>query len=452
MTQTTFHWERAVAVAPACSPLPAGPEEGNSLIFDLGRNSFQVSVLSCKGRQVQVLATGGYSDLGGDDLHLPICAWASDAILQETGVVAETDPVAYAALLKQAEVCKRELSLRDRSQLTLETPGLRWSGVLTQKAYGGIIFPLCQRMEGKAMEVLSQGGLCLEDIDRVIYLGDACRADQVRASLTRRWEKAQGEKRERLAREEAQRAEQVRRAEREAEEAEAKAQEAAAKAKAAQSEAEARLRAARETELRAEEVKAKTTPLSQSVTGGGSTASRTRPMSPRPAASAQAAQKRDLHRARTMLRSLRRKRHGFHVAGVLLFLVAQCSTAELQWLKRAIFTLIEGELPSPPDPGLSLRSGVAAAVTLPLFLWQFHHQQVSKSWGSERHGTKLVVWTIGAWGVHTTAKYLCRMFLLSGSDISELVAFTLLSLAHSLIAALLLPLVWSLAADGIDPA
>ena len=82
-------------------------------VFDLGGGTFDISILRLHQGVFEVLATGGDSALGGDDLDRAVATW----IMQQAGIADDADHAQMRRLLRDACAAKETLTLaefRDR--------------------------------------------------------------------------------------------------------------------------------------------------------------------------------------------------------------------------------------------------------------------------------------------------------------------------------------------------
>ncbi|KAF2347674.1 Heat shock protein 70 family [Trinorchestia longiramus] len=94
-------------------------ENRNILIFDFGGGTFDVSILTIKGKEYEVKATNGNSNLGGADLDTRFSEHLLREFLKKTGLDASRDPKALSKVRTAAELSKIRLStqLKDRIQI-----------------------------------------------------------------------------------------------------------------------------------------------------------------------------------------------------------------------------------------------------------------------------------------------------------------------------------------------
>src|SRR5215468_8564977 len=89
---------------------PSQRELRRLLVYDLGGGTFDVSIVQAQEGVVEVLASHGDTQLGGDDFDDLLLKHACDRFQQEHGVDLRVNLVARARLLRAVEAAKRHLS------------------------------------------------------------------------------------------------------------------------------------------------------------------------------------------------------------------------------------------------------------------------------------------------------------------------------------------------------
>ena len=80
------------------------------LVYDLGGGTFDVSIVQAQEGVVEVLASHGDTQLGGDDFDELLLKLVCDRFQQEHGVDLRANLVATARVLRAVEAAKRQLS------------------------------------------------------------------------------------------------------------------------------------------------------------------------------------------------------------------------------------------------------------------------------------------------------------------------------------------------------
>lgn len=151
--------------------------DGVHAIYDLGGGTFDVSILRLNKGVFEVMATGGDSALGGDDLDAAIAAW----LLAQAGVSVESDRGTLRHVLDQARVAKEALSSQDPVNIALELPGGGdWQGELSREQLAALVDPLIRRTINTCRRVVRDAGVRVDEIEDVVMVGGSTRALRVR--------------------------------------------------------------------------------------------------------------------------------------------------------------------------------------------------------------------------------------------------------------------------------
>ena len=146
----------------------------NYVIYDLGGGTFDVSILSFSQGVFEVLATGGHTALGGDDLDRLIVKWAKKSLNIET-----LDDNEYAHFLVAARKAKEALSDQDQVNLQLLENEL----TLDRATFESIIKVALDKTISVCKRVLRDAKLELDDIKNVVLVGGSTRSYAVQKAV-----------------------------------------------------------------------------------------------------------------------------------------------------------------------------------------------------------------------------------------------------------------------------
>ena len=158
-------------------------DRGIVAVYDLGGGTFDISLLRIKEGIFEVLATGGDTRLGGDDIDRAIADRIARRVLEETGADLLADPGAAGELAVACERAKRELSGAEEAGIAFENPGgltLSWCGTLTRGELEEIARPIAERTLGPCRGALADAGLAPGEVDEVALVGGSTRMPLVR--------------------------------------------------------------------------------------------------------------------------------------------------------------------------------------------------------------------------------------------------------------------------------
>lgn len=150
------------------------------LIYDLGGGTFDVSLLKMTEGVFEVLATGGNSALGGDDMDRQIMGW----LLKQAGL----NPKQLTAqqrthIARQAEAYKQALTHEDRVSVELDVAETQWQGVLTAEDLVQIVDPITRRTLSTCEQVMRDANIDISQLDEVIMVGGSTRMPVVQNAV-----------------------------------------------------------------------------------------------------------------------------------------------------------------------------------------------------------------------------------------------------------------------------
>jgi molecular chaperone DnaK len=174
---------------PTAAALAYGQSTGDReriAVYDLGGGTFDVTLLDLSGNVYEVLATGGDTSLGGDDVDMLIATKMAQYILQEHRVDARTDPTAWATLRARAEKLKHTLSDRDQASIELNDVARGDQGAFIPITFSMLraelevlAMPLVARTLETCRFSLETIGVGPRDLGRLILVGGATRMPMV---------------------------------------------------------------------------------------------------------------------------------------------------------------------------------------------------------------------------------------------------------------------------------
>ena len=146
----------------------------NYVIYDLGGGTFDVSILRFSQGVFEVLATGGHTALGGDDLDRLIVKWAKKQLNIDV-----LDDAEYAAFIVAARKAKEALS--DQSQVQFKA--LDHALALDRATFETIIQIALEKTISVCKRVLRDAKLSLNDIQNVVLVGGSTRSYAVQKAV-----------------------------------------------------------------------------------------------------------------------------------------------------------------------------------------------------------------------------------------------------------------------------
>ena len=159
------------------------------MVYDLGGGTFDVSIIEMGDGVQEVLATAGNNRLGGDDFDKRIIDWMVASFKTETGIDLSQDKVAMQRLKEAAEKSKIELSGVTTSNINLpfitadQTGPKHLDLTLSRAKFDELTADLVQSTMGPVKQALSDSGLSINEIDKVLMVGGSSRIPAVQDAV-----------------------------------------------------------------------------------------------------------------------------------------------------------------------------------------------------------------------------------------------------------------------------
>jgi len=171
-------------------------KDGLIAVYDFGGGTFDVSILKLHEGIFEVVATGGDTHLGGDDIDNLMIAIALDDIAGDLGEDVRGNGEAVQAVRKAVIEAKILLSSADSATLNVELPsGKRYLRQISREQFEGLIAGVIARTAAPCRLALKDAGLSAAQIDEVVLVGGSTRIPAVRALVDDLFEmKARGKK------------------------------------------------------------------------------------------------------------------------------------------------------------------------------------------------------------------------------------------------------------------
>lgn len=157
------------------------------LIYDLGGGTFDVSLLKMTEGVFEVLATGGNSALGGDDMDRQIMGW----LLTQAGL-SPKDLTAQQRthIARQAEAYKQALTHEDSVEVALDIANAQWQGRITSEDLVQIVEPITRRTLSTCEQVMRDANIDMSQLDEIIMVGGSTRMPVIQKAVAEFFDKA----------------------------------------------------------------------------------------------------------------------------------------------------------------------------------------------------------------------------------------------------------------------
>jgi molecular chaperone DnaK len=173
---------------------PSQQELQRMMVYDLGGGTFDVSIVQAQEGVVEVLASHGDTQLGGDDFDDLLLKNVCDRFQAEHEVDLRANLVSKARVLRAVEAAKRHLSYhpfaRIEEEFIAEKEGraLHLNLEISREQYEALIQPLLDRTMDCVQRALDDSHLTASQINKVVLVGGSTRTPRITEMLQQRLE------------------------------------------------------------------------------------------------------------------------------------------------------------------------------------------------------------------------------------------------------------------------
>lgn len=184
---------RRIINEPTAAALTYGYHEKEAdkkiLVFDLGGGTFDVTVMEIFEGSLEIIATAGASQLGGEDFTEALALWVLTHFGLDPHTVEDSQPLRYSRLLKECETAKVQLSTSEDADLRLPDeqgafPDDAPRVAINRSQFRVLAKDLIARMERPLLKAMADAQCGPEDVEDVILVGGATRMFLVNDYLT----------------------------------------------------------------------------------------------------------------------------------------------------------------------------------------------------------------------------------------------------------------------------
>jgi len=166
--------------------LDKADQEQTILVFDLGGGTFDVSLLEIGDGVVEVKATNGDNNLGGDDWDQALVDYLVQTFGSKNGIDLTKDKMAMQRIREAAEKAKIELSSSQSASINLpyitvdsEKNPLFMDETITRAQFQTMTATLLDRCKKPFQAVLKDAGIPIANIQSVVLVGGSTRMPAV---------------------------------------------------------------------------------------------------------------------------------------------------------------------------------------------------------------------------------------------------------------------------------
>ena len=177
---------------PTAAALSYGVDKDNDqkvMVYDLGGGTFDVSIIEMGDGVQEVLATAGNNRLGGDDFDQRVIDWIVGSFKVEQGIDLSGDKMAMQRIKEAAEKAKIELSGVTTAAINLPFITADATGpkhldmTLSRAKFNELTADLVEKTMGPVRQALSDSGLSIGEISKVLLVGGSSRIPAVQDAV-----------------------------------------------------------------------------------------------------------------------------------------------------------------------------------------------------------------------------------------------------------------------------
>ncbi len=177
---------------PTAAALAYGVDKENEqkiVVYDLGGGTFDVSVIEIGDGVQEVLATAGNNHLGGDDFDQRVINYLVNEFKRTDGTDLSSDKFAMQRLKDEAE--KAKIALSNSTSVNINIPYItadatgpkHMNTTLTRAKFNELTSDLVEATMGPLKQAISDSGLSLSEIDKVLLVGGSTRIPAVQEAV-----------------------------------------------------------------------------------------------------------------------------------------------------------------------------------------------------------------------------------------------------------------------------
>ncbi len=159
------------------------------MVYDLGGGTFDVSIIEMGDGVQEVLATAGNNRLGGDDFDKRVMDWIVNSFKVSDGIDLSGDKMAMQRIKEAAEKAKIELSGMTSASINLPFITADATGpkhldlTLSRAKFNELTADLVEKTMGPVRQALSDSGLSIGEINKVLMVGGSSRIPAVQEAV-----------------------------------------------------------------------------------------------------------------------------------------------------------------------------------------------------------------------------------------------------------------------------
>lgn len=164
------------------------------MVYDLGGGTFDVTIMTIAGNDINVVCTGGDPQLGGKDWDNTLKDWLVEKWKEEqdTDEDISEDLETLSSLMEQAEKAKKTLTAKESAKIGIVHEGERMKLEISRNEYDALTARLLDRtieLTDSCLKDAEKKGVSLDKIDEILLVGGSSRMPQVKKKVEETYHK-----------------------------------------------------------------------------------------------------------------------------------------------------------------------------------------------------------------------------------------------------------------------
>lgn len=162
--------------------------KSNTLVFDLGGGTFDVTIMHIDHDDIEVKSTRGLNKIGGSFYDQALVDYIVEQFEEKNDIDLEEEEYLdiYEGLYEKVEKAKKQIcSTKGQTIVPINAGGKRDRIILTYNYFVSIISDDCDKIENIVKRAIDDAGLKISDIDNVIMVGGSSRIPYIEERITK---------------------------------------------------------------------------------------------------------------------------------------------------------------------------------------------------------------------------------------------------------------------------
>jgi molecular chaperone DnaK len=163
--------------------LDKAQDDQTILVYDFGGGTFDITIMTAKGKEFKIVATDGDAKLGGKDIDALLVDYFAEQFQREHEIDLRVEPHTHQDLWDKAERTKKDLSFRNNVAVALASGEKTMRVDIDVDFFNDLIEHLIQQTEDCMNRLIEDTDMGWEQIDTILLAGGSSRIPAVREMI-----------------------------------------------------------------------------------------------------------------------------------------------------------------------------------------------------------------------------------------------------------------------------